>query len=76
MIHVHIQEFNHIFIMIVDDMKLKTKMDLQKNDKNQVKISFMIFRTGSILIVGKCEENIIYYIYNFIKNIIEKENFN
>lgn len=55
------------------DNEIENQNGLQKNDKNQIKISFMIFRTGSILIVGKCEENIIYYIYNFIKNIIEKE---
>ena len=33
----------------------------------------MIFRTGSILIVGKCEEPTIYYIYEFIKNILNNE---
>ena len=46
---------------------------LQKNEIEQIKISFMIFRTGSILIVGKCEDKTIYYIYNFIKKIIEDE---
>lgn len=36
-------------------------------------ISFMIFRTGSVLIVGKCDKtSIIYDIYNFIKGIMEK----
>ena len=55
------------------DNEIDNQNGLQKNNKNQIKISFMIFRTGSILIVGKCEENIIYYIHNFIKNIIEKE---
>jgi hypothetical protein len=36
-------------------------------------VSFMIFRTGSVLIVGKCEENVLYKIYDFIKNILETE---
>lgn len=36
-------------------------------------LSFMIFRTGSILIVGKCNEAILYKIYNFIKNILATE---
>jgi hypothetical protein len=36
-------------------------------------VSFMIFRTGSVLIVGKCEEVVLYKIYDFIKNILEKE---
>ena len=33
----------------------------------------MIFRTGSVLIVGKCDEHILYNIYNFIKKILEDE---
>lgn len=36
-------------------------------------ISFMIFRTGSILIVGKCSESILNQIYQFIKKILETE---
>jgi len=36
-------------------------------------ISFMIFRTGSILIVGKCEEPTIKKIYLFIKNLLSTE---
>lgn len=41
-----------------------------KVDKNE--ISYMIFRTGSILIVGKCENEMIYEIYDFIKSILHK----
>lgn len=37
-------------------------------------VSFMIFRTGSILIVGKCTEKVLYEIYDFLKIILE-ENF-
>ena len=33
-------------------------------------ISFMIFRTGSVLIVGKCEEAVLYKIYDFIKQLL------
>jgi hypothetical protein len=36
-------------------------------------VSFMIFRTGSILIVGKCNEDILTTIYRFICNILESE---
>ena len=36
-------------------------------------ISFMIFRTGSVLIVGHCEENIIYHIYKNVKQILQAE---
>jgi len=36
-------------------------------------VSFMIFRTGSILIVGKCNEDILQTIYRFICSILETE---
>jgi hypothetical protein len=36
-------------------------------------ISFMIFRTGSVLIVGHCDEFILNIIYMFLKDILIKE---
>ena len=36
-------------------------------------ISFMIFRTGSVLIVGHCSEDTLKIIYNYIKNILLTE---
>ena len=41
--------------------------------KNISKISFMIFRTGSVLIVGKCDEDILMVVYNFLKQILYDE---
>lgn len=38
-----------------------------------VNISFMIFRTGSVLIVGKCDEAGIYRIYDYVKSILRIE---
>lgn len=37
------------------------------------KMSFMIFRTGSVLIVGKCDEYELYVIYDYIKNLLITE---
>ena len=37
------------------------------------KISFAVFRTGSTLISGKCDEYVIHEIYNFLKKIFETE---
>ena len=37
------------------------------------KVSFMIFRTGSVLIVGKCTEDILDNIYLFVRNLLETE---
>lgn len=36
-------------------------------------ISFMVFRTGSVLIVGNCDENILNIIYQYLKTIIFEE---
>jgi hypothetical protein len=36
-------------------------------------ISFMIFRTGSVLIVGKCEEAVLRKIYQFIKLLLHDQ---
>ena len=41
--------------------------------KNIVEVSFMIFRTGSILIVGMCEESVLQIIYEYLKEILAKE---
>jgi TATA-box binding protein (TBP) (component of TFIID and TFIIIB) len=41
--------------------------------KNYLEISFMIFRTGSVLIVGKCESDVLYKIYEKIKWILTEE---
>ena len=44
------------------------------NENNKkLKISYMIFRTGSILIVGKCDENYLNIVYNYIKTILNTE---
>jgi len=36
-------------------------------------VSFMIFRTGSVLIVGKCEDEQLYRIYEFLRTIFTTE---
>jgi hypothetical protein len=41
--------------------------------KNIKEVSFMIFRTGSVLIVGKCDENVLILIYDFLKIILNNE---
>ena len=45
----------------------------QNADNPCIKISFMIFRTGSVLIVGKCTEEILCVVYKFIKNLLSEE---
>jgi hypothetical protein len=40
---------------------------------NIKQVSFMIFRTGSVLIVGKCDENVLMVIYEFLKIVLNNE---
>ena len=40
---------------------------------NVMEVSFMIFRTGSVLIVGRCDENVLLVIYEFLKIILNNE---
>jgi hypothetical protein len=45
----------------------------EHNGEGIVKVSFMIFRTGSVLIVGKCTDEILNEIYAFIRTMLENE---
>ena len=58
---------------IQNGCQLSASASLEKRGKNCYEVSFMIFRTGSVLIVGKCDENAIMLIYNFLKIILNNE---
>jgi len=56
------------------DKTIKGEQDGQQpKHKDYYEVSFMIFRTGSVLVVGRCDELSLEYIYNFLKNILETE---
>ena len=57
--------------IIIEDRNMKMS-ELIEN-KKYTEVSFMIFRTGSCLIVGNCSEKILRFIYSFIKKILEIE---
>jgi hypothetical protein len=54
-----------------DDQNMK-RHELDDNTK-YTEISFMIFRTGSCLIVGNCNEKVLLFVFDFIKNILQTE---
>jgi hypothetical protein len=54
------------------DKKEKAKANALANI-NVIEVSFMIFRTGSVLIVGMCEENVLYDIYAFLTQMLKAE---
>jgi TATA-box binding protein (TBP) (component of TFIID and TFIIIB) len=61
-----------------NDVGVQTGIQIKKDDrekyKNVVEVSFMIFRTGSVLIAGKmCDEYVLYDIYNFLKSLLKNE---
>lgn len=55
--------------------KIQTGQQPLNNSNNLKynKISFMIFRTGSVLIVGKCDESVLNEVYVFIKKLLIDE---
>ena len=59
------------------DLGIQTGCQISEENKkihtNICQVSFMIFRTGSVLIVGKCDENVLLNIYEFLKNILTNE---
>jgi len=60
----------------VENVSKKDERIEHKNkneDEKTVEVSFMIFRTGSILIVGRCNEDVLYIIYEFLKKILIDE---
>jgi hypothetical protein len=57
--------------ILLEDRRMK--MSELIDSKKYSEISFMIFRTGSILIVGNCSEMILRVVFDFIKVFLEKE---
>jgi TATA-box binding protein (TBP) (component of TFIID and TFIIIB) len=55
-----------------DVLEALTIVDM-KTTANITKVSFMVFRTGSVLIVGKCSEAILHNIYELLCSIFVSE---
>jgi hypothetical protein len=60
-----------------NDILLQTGIQITSENKELYKnittVSFMIFRTGSVLIVGMCEENVLNVIYEFLTKLLKAE---
>lgn len=50
----------------------QTMTELNDNNK-YTEVSFMVFRTGSCLIVGNCKETTLRFVYSFIRDMFENE---
>ena len=55
------------------ELEINTGIQPESMSSNIKKISFMVFRTGSVLIVGKCEEDVLIKIYGFVKDLLYNE---
>lgn len=59
------------------DVELQNGCQISEENRHLYKdvkeVSFMIFRTGSVLIVGRCDENVLMIIYEFLKIILTNE---
>jgi hypothetical protein len=67
-------DFDHILQrgqVLSEDRGMKMS-ELGDNNK-YTEVSFMIFRTGSCLIVGNCTERILKFVFEFIKTILSDE---
>jgi TATA-box binding protein (TBP) (component of TFIID and TFIIIB) len=58
-----------------DKDETKCSLVKRKSRCNCIGVSFMIFRTGNILIVGHCTTEILMIVYEFLKKILETNYF-
>jgi len=60
-----------------NDIGVQSGMQITSENKSKYKniteVSFMIFRTGSVLIVGMCDESVLHDIYHFLKSLLKEE---
>lgn len=60
-----------------NDVGVQTGIQISTENKDKYKniteVSFMIFRTGSVLIVGMCDEYVLQDIYHFLKSLLKAE---
>ena len=57
----------------IDSRDRGMKMSELDENAKYTEVSFMIFRTGSVLIVGNCSEKILRFIFEFIKTVLIQE---
>jgi len=58
---------------LIEEEDRNMKLSELDDNKKYTEVSFMIFRTGSCLIVGNCTEKVLRYVFEFIKNNLQTE---
>lgn len=57
----------------IENVDHSLKVSEMDDNKKYTEVSFMIFRTGSCLIVGNCSEKMLVFVYKFIRGVLEEE---
>jgi hypothetical protein len=57
----------------IDGLDRDMKRSELEGNKKYREVSFMVFRTGSCLIVGNCSEQILFTVYRFIRKVLQDE---
>jgi hypothetical protein len=68
-----IQDASKVLKVTKDKNNAKALKADKVKDLSVTTVSFMIFRTGSVLIVGMCEEEVLDVIYGFLTNLLKTE---
>jgi len=58
---------------VIEQSGIQISKENKDKYKNIVEVSFMIFRTGSVLIVGMCDDDVLMVIYRFLKDLLKSE---
>lgn len=65
-------KFYYVHSRLIQDGKPLTEMELADEQKHIV-VPFMVFRTGSVLIVGKFDDDVLQCVYYFASSVLKEE---
>lgn len=58
---------------VIQQEDYKLKMDELQETHKYIKITFVIFQTGSCIIVGNCSEKVLRFVFDFVKKMLQTE---
>lgn len=58
---------------VIQQEDYRLKMDELQETNKYIKITFVIFQTGSCIIVGNCSEKVLRFVFDFVKKMLHDE---
>lgn len=58
---------------VIQQEDYKLKMDELQETNKYIKITFVVFQTGSCIIVGNCSEKVLRFVFDFVKKMLQTE---